>query len=549
MLIKILSSKNTTLILLLGWISSIVYAYYFISPRDDDGIYLLPALSVYNGYPPGYFVDNTFIPVFFIFPLQSFLNGLFLSILDPNFYNYKLFNLILIFPLLIFTIMFNKQILNKVNDTNLSQNLFLILLAITPFSTNFYINRPDILGLLFFFFGLFVFYKCLNNNNFEKNYFFLSFISLGLSAISHPNFIILLIPILPYLLFILFNLNFSFSKLFFLIFTFFFPLFIFVLWFFLNLDTSIPQLFNRANEIKPEQSTSFLKGLILIFSNSLFLSNETNLQKFYNSFFIISSSAALVFLAYSLLNFKKVFSSSTDKIIALLSIASFFLLLLMPSYPPTLLIFSFCMMVFLNFFLVKLISKKKFILKENISTTIISFLFAILFLCSPIIPIITHVLKVKITTNNYYDIQKTNYVISPLLKKNKLIITTPQLLPPFTSHINLNIKEKKVDSFFWLFPGGQFQEPHTELKVLYQKQLNRVVEMNLDNKSLWGVSKRQLIYLKSGDVCIKLRGNFSTIRLQNPKKIFEDRDNVFFKPITFKSYTNIYECKFKLNDF
>ena len=77
-----ISSKKLTILLFLGWIITLIYAYFSIPPRVDDGYYLIPALSTVNGYPPGLLIAEEFRPIFFISPVQPFLNGLFLSLLS-----------------------------------------------------------------------------------------------------------------------------------------------------------------------------------------------------------------------------------------------------------------------------------------------------------------------------------------------------------------------------------------------------------------------------------------------------------------------------------
>ena len=64
------------------WVVTILFAWWFIPPRIDDGIYLFPAISVLNGLPPAGIINNTVQPVFYIFPTQPFLHGIFLKFIS-----------------------------------------------------------------------------------------------------------------------------------------------------------------------------------------------------------------------------------------------------------------------------------------------------------------------------------------------------------------------------------------------------------------------------------------------------------------------------------
>lgn len=81
-IVKVLSSKILTVFILLAWIVTIIFSWWFIPPKIDDAIYLVPAISVFNNYSPGVFIANSIEPIFFIFPTQPFVHGLFLKFLS-----------------------------------------------------------------------------------------------------------------------------------------------------------------------------------------------------------------------------------------------------------------------------------------------------------------------------------------------------------------------------------------------------------------------------------------------------------------------------------
>ena len=534
---KFLSSRKMTLILLSGWAISIVYAYFFIPPRDDDGIYLLPALYVANGLPPGFFIEEEFVLVFFIFPFQVLLNGQFLSLVQPDLYNYRLLNLILILPLLISTGSFIKLLFKDDEKTNLPFNLFLIILAASPFTTNFYVNRPDILGLLFFILGLLVVTRNLQTSTPRSYSTIASFLFLGLSCISHPAFIILTLPIVIFLFYKLAKTNTSLWSILICCFSFSFPLLLFFLWFYINLDTSFPQLFNRTSGIANSADNPLLEGVLLLFKKSFFITDKDLLYKIYDFFL---SFPFLFSLSLILWNIRSNPIFLKNFILVLLNIGCIVIVMTQP-FPGPMMTASYLMMILLSVFLINFlkVNKQKKLARHN---RIFSSFLIILLCLVPITPLFVHASKVHLTNQNYFDSKKTSdIVINSLLKEDKLIITTPQLIPPFTSYIYETITKDKRDDFYWLFPGGQTEKPPFQIESLFKNQLESVLELP-QNKSIWGLSKESIVFTSEKSVCFTLRGQLASIKLYNIKKIHEDRDNIFYRPEYFSVYKIIGNC-------
>ena len=526
-----LSSKNTTYILLLGWGISIIYAYFFIPPRDDDGIYLLPALSVANGFPPGFFIEGEFIAVFFIFPFQSLLNGQFLSFLEPDLYNYRLFNLSLILPLLIFTGFFINLIFKDIDKTNLPFNIFLILLAASPFSTNFYVNRPDILGLLFFIVGLVIITKNIQASTPDSKSTIASFLFFGLACVTHPAFIILGIPIIIYFFYKLLIANSSPWNLLTYVLSFIFPLLLLFLWFYINLDSSFPQIFNRTSGIANSSSTPLMEGIILLFKKTFFISDKEILYKFYDSFFSLPFLFSLILTFWNIW-FNPIFKENF--ILILLNIGCILIVMSQP-FPGPMMSASYFMMILLSAFFIHFFEVNKLVKLPKTNKFFYSSLILIL-IAAPITPLIVHVSKVQLTNQNYFDSKKTlDIIINNLSKEDKLIITTPQLIPPFTAYINDKVTGKHSDKFYWLFPGGQTEKPAKKLESLFKKQLESVIQSS-QNNSIWGLSKKSIISTSGSVICFTLRGQLASIKLYNVNKIHEDRDNIFLRPESFSAH-------------
>ena len=534
---KYLSSRNTTYILLLGWVISIVYAYFFIPPRDDDGIYLLPALSVANGFPPGFFIEGELIPVFFIFPFQAFLNGLFLSFLEPDLYNYRLLNLSLILPLLILTGSLIKILFKDLDATCLPFNLFLVLLAASPFSTNFYVNRPDILGLVFFIAGLVIIIRNIQISTPKLKSTMVSFLFFGLACVSHPAFIILGLPLVFYFIYKLLITNLSIWYLLTYFFSFIFPLLVFLLWFYVNLDISFPQLFNRTSGIANSSNTPLMEGIILLFKKSFFISDKDILYKFYDSFFSLPFFFSLLLVLWNI-RLNSIFFKNF--ILIVLYIGCILIVMTQP-FPGPMMIASYLMMILLSAFLIHFFRVNQ-LTKLVIKNKLFNYLLLFILIIAPITPVFVHASKVQITNENYFDSKKTSeIVIDSLLKEEMLIITTPQLIPTFTTYINDTVKGNYNDKFNWLFPGGQTEKPPSKLESLYKRQLESVIQSSQSN-SIWGLSKESIVFVSGKEICFTLRGQLASIKLYNVKRVHEDRDNIFLRPENFSAHEITSNC-------
>ena len=61
-----MASNILTRLVWLAWATTILFAWWFIPPRVDDGTYLFPAISVLNNYPPGGIINDSIQPIFYI---------------------------------------------------------------------------------------------------------------------------------------------------------------------------------------------------------------------------------------------------------------------------------------------------------------------------------------------------------------------------------------------------------------------------------------------------------------------------------------------------
>ena len=283
------SSLLTKLVWFL-WLFTLLFAWWFIPPRIDDGIYLFPAISVLNNYPPSGIINDLVQPIFYIFPTQPFFHGLFLKLLsffsiEIGINTYRVFNYILLVVLfyLIYSLFYNlfSNPLHRIGAANIS----LILLGFSQFSTQFFVNRPEILGLVFFVLGLkfsVKFITSIKNSNLNIS---ISLISFGLCAVVHPNFLILSIPIIIYLIWRMFiDIRIEFLR--------FLPLalipaVIFTSWFFINFEVANDQFFARLSQASGGGFLNF-SGIIELLSVIIGSSDNSLAHKIYLSAHMIT---------------------------------------------------------------------------------------------------------------------------------------------------------------------------------------------------------------------------------------------------------------------
>ena len=550
---KWLSSKKLTIILLVGWLLSLLYSYLFIPPRVDDGYYLMPALSVFNGYPPGLFIADEFRPIFFISPIQPFFNGIFMSFLSlfgfsPDIYNYRLFNNVLVFVLLVCVTKTYKELNNKDSSLSYSANIFLVLIAFTPFATNFYVNRPEVLGLLLLIYGFLLSVRLNKLSSPTYPSLLVGGFILGLTCTIHPNYALYSIPILIYTSYLIYHKSDLISKALFYLISSSIPLSILLIWFFYNFPIASDQLVNRASEVTPEFQLSVPDGLLNVIQNSFLLIGENFIHKLYHSIFMTPFLICLILSAYYVVRPKisNIQNIYTRKKLLILVLVSFILLVTMVPYPPYYLTISFVLAFVISAsFSDKIILFAKRLNGKNFRPLLSIFLISLI-VASPLVPSASHLLKVQATEGGYYDLKRTSSAILDGKDIDTLIVTTGQLLPPFIEKINLQLSDINSSYLYWLFPIADV--PGKDFRELFDKEMNEVMALEYQQNTVWGSLKRGLIYsLDKNNVCLSLKGTNDYIKLLNIFIEFEDRDNIFFRPKQYFHYTDLDECISSLN--
>ena len=521
-----LNKKLFTKIIVLFWIISAIYSYFFFPPKDDDGVYMSIALSVFNTGIPAVFLNDEIIPAFFIFPTQPFLNGGFLKLisffgLDPNSYNYRLLNTISFIALILITSNLINLVFKEHKFKFLLSSTFFILISVTPFSNNFYVNRPEIIGLLLIFSALYLIFSSERKKYPKKKHYIKISVMLGLASIMHPNFFIL--SILIYFAYFLneFTKK-SIKKILVSLFFFILPASILFIWMIVNYDFLSDQLFNRiSNGLRIKNDNSFFLDIIKI---SLFIGDEDIFQKLYNFYF--NFPLLLIISLCSILNiiilFKNKLIITLKKYEIYFFIVSLIILLFMTPYPGPICLISFL----LSFNLIFIISKINFNNKIGKKLDLILSIILILNIFNPLNPIIFYKMKEYITKNNYYDKNEIKkYFNTTKVSNNILIIASPSLLPIFTDRVVKKFGKEKTKNVHWFFPI--MSNPSKKFLDLYNLELDRVLE-NDSKKLIWGVSKKRIKKINNNDYCLPLTHDNLSIRLNSVEKIFEDRFHYFF---------------------
>ena len=160
---------------------------------------------------------------------------------------------------------------------------------------------------------------------------------------------------------------------------------------------------------------------------------------------------------------------------------------------------------------------------------------------SPLVPAITHLLKVQATEGDYYDLKRTTSVMLNEKNTDTLIITTGQLLPPFIERINLQLSDVNSNYLYWFFPTADI--PGKDFRKLFDKEITEVMVLKDQSKTVWGILKKGLNYSSDGNsVCLSLKGGKNYIKLLEIVIEFEDRDNIFFRPKQYFHYSSLDEC-------
>lgn len=516
------------------WGITIIFSWWFIPPRIDDGIYLYPAISVLNNLSPSGIIGNNIIPIFYIFPTQPFLHGVFLKFLnifsvDIGINTYRLFNY---FVLIILFYSVNKlfQSIIESHKSFYASWLFFVLIGLSQFSVQFFINRPELLALFFFTIGIKSAFKFIED--YKKNIIHLgvAFFSLGVTITLHPNFIIPSGLLVIYLLFLIIEnrrLNYFGLIVFFLI-----PSTLFLGWFLVNFDIAFEQLYGRVS-ITTHSNFFTLESPRHMFSTIFGISDKSLIHKLYlglHMFTLLIELLVLLFL--SLLSSKYYcLNERSLNLVKVSSFATILLFFLMESWPGSYLTVAFLSFIYIIIYLFSLSVEKITVLNRfyglisRKKLKILAYAFSVFFILS--LPIFQS-LKVYASNNQYFDHHKTlTELDGHLLDTRHLFINTPHLLPLFAKEINNNFLNKESNGIYvhWYFPVSPDSPSIKSQEMMFQSILNDNAKMN---GAIWGTLKKYY-YQDNKSACLILAARKHYLKFDSAKVLYEDRDNIFFK--------------------
>jgi hypothetical protein len=520
----------------LFWVVTILFAWWLIPPRIDDGIYLFPAISVLNNFPPGGIINGSIQPIFYIFPTQPFLHGIFLKLLgflsvEPGINTYRIFNylsVVLLFYMMhrLFSVVFDNPMQRK-SATSAS----LILLGLSQFSTQFFVNRPEVLALVFFIVGLISSIKFITESHKSNLHIMAAFFSYGMSIILHANFIIISGSIILYLVWLMVvDHRMRYFK---FIATFFIPLSLFLVWILLNFEVAQDQLFGRIGQATKGGVFDFT-AVMEMFSIIIGNSDKTLAHKIYLGLHMLTLLIEVLFLFFFFFLGNKVYGGDNKitNLFKVLSLAILILLSFMESWPPNYLLIAFLSIISVVFFVTKLSFKGSTLMlwsyhvsKKLHFKSFIYFASTLFILSLPIF----HSLKVYAYDGDYYNHHKARNRLDNLLSgKEHIFINSSQLLPLYSDKINKDfsaIRNKKKENIHWYFPVHLSPSPKSQ-ELMLQSIINDEVLMQ---GAVWGTLKEGFVFNEnSNTACLTLTGQEHYIKIKGVKMLYEDRGSLFF---------------------
>jgi hypothetical protein len=518
------------------WAITILFAWWFIPPRFDDGIYLIPAISVLNNLPPGGIINESIQPIFYIFPTQSFLHGFFLKLLDflsieIGINTYRIFNYLSVFLLFylihrLFSVIFN----NSVQRTG-AINASLILLGLSQFSMQFFVNRPEILALVFFVIGLINSIKFITESKKSNLHITVALFSYGMSVILHANFIILSVFMIFYLIWLIIESH-RMRYLKFVV-IFFVPLSLFLIWILLNFDVAQDQLLSRVGQATNKSLLHFT-SVIEMFSVVIGDSGRTFTHKVYLALHMFTLLVEILFLLFFffLRNKANYRDNKIDNLFKILSLAILILLSSMESWPPNYLIIAFLAIISVVFFVVRLLFSKSnlmtwcyYIGSKLYFKPLVYFISTLFILSLPIF----HSLKVYAYDGDYYNHHKARGKLDSILSGDEhIFISSAQLLPLYSDKINKDfsaVRNMKKENIHWYFPVHHSSPGPLSQELILQSITKDAILMQ---GAVWGASKLYFTFNENRNLaCLALIGGKHYIKIKGIKVLHEDRDNLF----------------------
>jgi hypothetical protein len=536
--LKTISSKKVLYLFLCAWLVNIVYSYFVLPPSPDDGHYFGAALGFLHKHQTGLYVGDEFELIYATFPGTSFLNGLFLHIMTLlnigiNHYTYRLFHMMAIILLLLSTC-YLTYLTCKRDGTDYVRgcNIFLVLLAITPFVQMCWAVRPEVLGLLFITIGLIVYSYLDVRTKFISVQYVLSAMFLGLSMAIHPNFVIIagLLALFIVILAIIERQYFTASS---FVFILILPLLVVLAWYLNHCPDSIDELFNGIHR-KTREVLGI--GFIRIIKESFFLGGwESVFVKIVYSIFwmpllliLLSSIILVVKEDYSMVKRNK-----RTLLLYVFFISSIIHLALNTQATATYYtITSFILCFFVAAMLSKRGTLKDIPLTKN--KRLIKGIVALCLLLIITLHSIIHTIKFTVSTDQYYYMPKAySVVFKKINNHDHIFIGEPTLYPLFTKLIDAQYYNQDSNRVYHLVPGIMSEKRVLKIRSFIEKKLKNISH----DSSIWGLGKAGTTFMDKDFKRVKCRltyymGERIFLEIKIKEIIYEDKDNLIIRPIS-----------------
>jgi len=480
------------------WILNFFFTLYTLPPNVDDALYFTQSFffSYTNelAYKDGLntYYDFSKFPVFPLF--QGFFLKFLLFINFPiDFYSYRIFTLIIFIFLIFCSFKLINSFIQEKELLILLKCLFLVLISISPFSLNYMIVRPELLGLSFLILGLY-FYRLYKDsgkitNFFQEKHIFISGILISLSIFTHPMFFLINFFLI---IFILIN-DFKIKIFLFFALGLFIPFFVIASYYIYHLPYSLEQLLINSSGF-PYFGYFFSYIQTIFFENNIYMN-------LINAFYHIPYF--LIFLYLIFLYLKKLIKKNNfeyyEKINFVLIFSIFITFFIERSTYYNHSVFAIIILLILFYEFRKINFNFSRIIFFNYKLFVVLSIFCI-FSWN-----IFHTLKYYLFKDQYLSNSKFINFKNSFLKNKKIFITRSEFIPYFLDEIELNISSNfnNQSTIDWFFPISS--------RAVTLNEINRsknIIEKKLRINNLsdyhWIIAKKNILNDNNQNMCIRL---------------------------------------------
>jgi len=535
-LLKTMSSKKLLYLFLCAWLANIVFSYYVLPPSDDEGNYFGEALGFLHKHQMGLYVGDEFELLYAQFPGVPFFHGLFLSImshlsLEINHYTYRLFHMLTILLLLLSACCLI-YLLGKREGSDYIKgcNIFLVLLAITPFVQMCWAVRPEVLGLLFITLGLIVYSYLDVRSKFTFVQYVLSALILGLSITVHPNLAIIAGTLALFIVIIKvieqkFFTAISFG------FVFILPLLVVVVWYLNHYPDSIHEL---SNNIGRKSNLMPGNAIVRLIKESFFLGGwESPLIKIVYMVFWLP--LLLILLSSIVLAIKEDYSMMKRNRLTLLLFVFFIssIIHLASNSDATATYYTITSFI-LCFFIAVILSKRRAFrdMPLTINTRLVKVIVAFCLILVISLHSIMHTIKFTVSTEQHYFLPKAyTEVFKKINRHDHIFIGVSRLYPLFTKLIDAQYHNEDSNRVYYLVPGIVSEKRTLKIRSFIEEKLQRIAH----DSSIWGLSKATITFVDKDSERVKcflsyFRGEPILLEIEIKEIVYEDKDNLIVRP-------------------